>query len=309
MMHAHRRSSMVRVQVPATTANLGPGFDCLGMALQLYNVVEMSRTTSGLIIEVQGEGAGDIARDESNVVYKAAMLVFNNVGYRPGGLKIKLINSIPVARGLGSSASAIVGGMIAANILSGGKLSQKELLSMACSMEGHPDNVTAALLGGMVISVPVEGEVKCSKIDPPSGLRTVVAIPDFTLSTKTAREILPQQIPLNDAVFNLGRVALLVAAMQKGDFSLLGTAMEDRLNQPFRSTLVPGMKKVLAAARLAGARGVTLSGAGPTLIAFADSNLELIAKVMRDTFKQNGVLARVMILDPSPVGARALEVK
>ncbi len=300
---------MVRVQVPATTANLGPGFDCLGMALKFYNIVEMVRLASGLVIEVHGEGVQDIARDESNVVYRAAMYLFKQVGFDPGGLRIRLINNIPVARGLGSSASAIVGGLVAANILSGNRLSYRELLTMASQLEGHPDNVAPALLGGIVISTMVEGEVRYVKIDPPAGLKAAVVIPDFHLTTRAAREVLPQHVSLTDAVFNLGRVALLVAALQQGKLDLLATAMEDRLHQPYRASLVPGMKKVLAAARLAGARGVCLSGAGPTLIAFADNNLELIARVMKDTLRESGIKARALVLEPSPVGARALEIK
>lgn len=298
---------MVRVQVPATAANLGPGFDCLAMALQLYNTVEMARLGSGLSIEVQGEGAGEIARDETNVVYRAAMRVFKQAGAPPGGLKIKLINNIPVARGLGSSAAAIVGALVAANVLSGNRLSQKELLNLAASLEGHPDNVAPALLGGIVVSVAVEGEIKCVKIPPPQGLRAVLAIPEFSVLTKTAREVLPQLVGLQDAVFNLGRLALLITALHQGDLGLLPTAMEDRLHQPYRASLVPGMKKVLAAARLAGARGVCLSGAGPSMIALADGNFELIARVMRETFQQSGIRVRTMVLNISPVGARALE--
>lgn len=298
---------MVRVQVPATAANLGPGFDCLGVALQLYNTVEVARANAGLFIEVQGEGAAEIARDESNIVYRAALRVFKQTENVPRGLRIKLINNIPVARGLGSSAAAIVGGLIAANTLAGSKLSQKELLNLATAIEGHPDNVAPALLGGIVVTVPVDGEIKWVKINPPPGLKAVLAIPDFSIFTKTAREALPQLVSLQDTVFNLGRLALLLSAFYQGDLSLLPTAMEDRLHQPYRASLVPGMKKVLAAARLAGARGVCLSGAGPSLLALADNNFELIARVMKETFQQNGVRARTLVLNITPVGARALE--
>lgn len=300
---------MIRVQVPATTANLGPGFDCLGMALELYNVVEMVPTSRGLVIEVSGEGATDVPRDERNLVFQAAQRVFRQVDYSPAGLKLRLLNQIPVARGLGSSTAAIVGGVIAANLLAGGRLSVKDMIALASSIEGHPDNVAPAVLGGIVVSVQVDGEVKYLKIQPPQGLKGVVAVPDFSLTTKTSREILPTQVSFQDAVFNVGRVALLVAALQQGDLSLLGAAMEDRLHQSFRSSLIPGFKKVLAAAKLAGARGVTLSGAGPTVIAFADSNFDLIARVLGDTFRQNGVKSKVLVLKPSPIGARALEVK
>lgn len=301
---------MVRVQVPATTANLGPGFDCLGMALKFYNVVEMAvQGENRLAIEVLGEGAQDIARDEGNLVYRAAKMLFKKVGFNPPGLRIRLINNIPLARGLGSSASAVVGGLVAANVLAGTKVSLREILNMAYQLEGHPDNVAPALLGGIVVSTVVEDEVRWLKIDPPPGLKVAVAIPDFHLPTHAAREVLPQQVGLSDAVYNLSRTALLVASLLQGRLDMLSTAMEDKLHQPYRASLIPGLKKVLAAARLAGARGACLSGAGPTVVAFADSNLEHIAKVMKETFKENGVNARTLVLEPSFVGVRALEIK
>jgi len=301
---------VVRVQVPASTANLGPGFDCLGMALKLFNIVEMAEISSGLSIEVTGEGKNDIPRDKTNIVYICARQVFEKVGYTPSGLKIRLHNNIPVARGLGSSAAAIVGGLVAANIISGGKLTLNQVLKLAIQREGHPDNVTPALIGGITVYAhSEEEEVRYLKIDPPLGLTTVVTIPDFPLSTKDAREALPKQLNLEDAVFNISRAALLVAALQKGDFELLGVAMEDRLHQCYRAGLIPGMRKVFAAARLAGARGVALSGAGPALVALADKNPGLIAKVMKDTFRQSGVTAKSIVIYPSPTGARALEIK
>lgn len=300
---------MVRVQVPATTANMGPGFDCLGMALELHNIVEIIPASRGVAIEVCGEGAAEIPRDETNLVFKSARRVFMQAGFPMAGLKIRLVNQIPVARGLGSSTAAIVGGIIAANILTGGKLSVREMVALASSIEGHPDNVAPAILGGIVVSVNDDGEIKYLKIEPPFGLKGIVAVPDFNLVTKMSREAIPAQVLFQDAVFNVGRVALLVAALHQGDLSMLGAAMEDRLHQSFRSPLIPGLKKVLAAAKLAGARGVTLSGAGPSVIAFADSNFELIARVMGETFQQNGIKSRVLVLKPSPIGARALEVK
>jgi len=300
---------MIRVQVPATTANLGPGFDCLGMALKLYNYVEMKQLDNGLVIEIQGDGIDTIPTNEQNIVYMAAQKVFNKVGAQPTGLKIRLTNNIPTCRGLGSSAAAIVGGVLAANILVGNKLGPKELLEIATEMEGHPDNVAPALMGGIVVSATIEGEIQTIKIAPPTELKTIVAVPDFQLSTKRAREVLPSQITMQDAVFNISHVALLVAALCQGKLDKIGYAMEDRLHQSYRSALVPGMKKVLAAARLAGAKGVVLSGAGPTLIAFTDKSVDLIAQVMKDTFRQAGVRTKVMVLEPSSVGARALEMK
>ncbi|TYO95549.1 homoserine kinase [Desulfallas thermosapovorans] len=299
---------MIRVQVPATTANLGPGFDCLGMALELYNIVEFSKITRGLVVEVEGEGAGNLPCNESNLVYRAAKRVFDRAGYAPAGLRIRLINGIPVGRGLGSSAAAVIGGIIAANRLCGAGLGTREMLTLACSMEGHPDNIAPALLGGLVIYASVDGEITWTKIDLPPGIKAVVAVPDFVMNTRDTREALPQLVTMRDAVFNISRAALLVAALQKGDLSVLGTAMDDRLHQPFRSGLIPGFKKVVSAARLAGARGVALSGAGPTIVALADDNQALIAEVMKETFRESGVNARSLILAPSPVGARALEV-
>lgn len=299
---------MVRVQVPATTANMGPGFDTMGMALKLYNIVEMEVAGHGLQIEVEGDGADQIPRNSRNIVHTAAARVFKAAGFSPPGLRIKIINNIPLARGLGSSAAAIVGGLVAANIVAGNKLGEKELLSIATELEGHPDNVAPALLGGIIVSAMVDGEVKYSKIDAPAKLKCVVAIPDFTLPTKLAREVLPQSVSLVDAVFNVSRTALLVAALIKGDFNLLATAMDDKLHQPYRANLVPGMKKVFAAAKLAGARGIVLSGAGPALIAFCDERTGLIASVMKETFGQSGIQAKVIELEPNPVGAVALEI-
>lgn len=298
---------MIRVQVPATTANMGPGFDCVGMALKLYNFVEMEAIEQGVVIDVEGDGADKIPRDKSNIVYLAAERVFKIVDRKPAGLRIKLTNNIPLARGLGSSAAATVGGLIAANILVGSPLSEKELLNVATAIEGHPDNVAPALLGGIVVSAKEDDDIKTVKIQPPAGMKCVVAIPDFQLSTKAAREVLPQNVSMEDAVFNLSRTAILVAALMRGDFDLLSIGLDDRLHQPYRANLIPGMKKVFAAAKLAGAKGVALSGAGPTLIGFCDENIGLIAKVMKDTFAANGVRCRVVELEPNPVGATALE--
>lgn len=299
---------MIKVQVPATSANLGPGFDCLGMALELYNTVEFCAISRGLVIEAEGEGAGELPRDESNLVYRAARLVFERTGFQPGGLRIRLVNGVPTGRGLGSSAAAIIGGIMAADAMSGAGLSHRDILNLACSLEGHPDNIAPALLGGLVIYTAMEGDITCLKIELPQSLKAIVAVPDFTTSTRDSRESLPHMVTMRDAVFNIGRTALLVAALQKGDLSLLGTAMDDRLHQSYRSGGIPGFKKVISAARLAGARGVALSGAGPSVIALADKNFKLISEVMKETFRESGTGARVMVLKPSPVGARVLKV-
>jgi len=235
---------------------MGPGFDTLGMALKLYNIVEFEEVGFGLQIEAEGDSLEKIPRDQSNIVYVAASRLFRQVGYKPKGLKIKIINNIPLGRGLGSSASAIVGGLVAANIHSGSKLNEKELVNLAADIEGHPDNVVPALVGGVVIAAKADGEVKYTKIEPPPRLKCVVAIPDFVLPTKMAREVLPQSVSMSDAVYNIGRTALLVAAFIKQDMTLLSAAMDDRIHQPYRANLVPGMKRVFAAAKLAGAKEI-----------------------------------------------------
>lgn len=297
----------VKVTVPATTANMGPGFDCLGMALDLYNEIHMSLAPGKIAIEVEGEGANDICTDERNIVWQAAQRVFTEVGQENPGLSIKLINKIPAARGLGSSAAAIVGGLVAANQLTGGKLSQDKLLDLATELEGHPDNVAPALLGGIVVSVMSDGVVHYLRITPPGKLNAVVAIPDFQLSTHAAREVLPRTVNLQEAIFNLSRAALLVGALCENRLDLLSVAGQDVLHQPHRATLVPGMNQVIEEANQAGALSVTLSGAGPTVIALTNGNYdEGIVQVMQSSFKEAGVNSRVKVLQPTVAGAQII---
>ncbi|HEX3030913.1 MAG TPA: homoserine kinase [Bacillota bacterium] len=294
---------MVRVRVPATTANLGPAFDAVGMALQLYNTVEMDIISQGLRFEISGVGADFIPRNGSNLIYKVARKVLERVGFEAPGLHIRLNNGIPVSSGLGSSAAAIVGAMVAANELSGSRLTQEELLVMATELEGHPDNVAPALLGGVVVAVGSEGRVEHFEFDPPEGMMAVVAIPSFPMSTKAARGLLPSGISFQDAVFNVGRTALLVASLAKGHLEGLLVGMEDKLHQPYRSPLIPGMDEVFAEAKKAGAKGVALSGAGPTLIAFTRGNEEKIAATMQNTWQDHGVETQVLVVAPDRKGA------
>ncbi len=296
----------VIVSVPATTANMGPGFDCLGMALGLYNDIHMTLSPGRISIKVEGEGADDIKRDERNIVWRAAQRVFQEIGRENPGLCITLVNKIPTARGLGSSAAAIVGGLVAANRLTGETLSREKILSLATELEGHPDNVAPALLGGMVISVVAEGVVHTLKICPPGELSAVVAIPDFKLSTHAAREVLPKQVSLQDAIFNLSRSALLVGALCEKRLDLLSVASQDVLHQPFRAPLVPGLLKVIEEAHRAGALSVALSGAGPTVIALTDGYSEGIAQIMQDTFREAGVNCQVKVLQPVVDGTQIL---
>lgn len=294
---------MVRVKVPATTANMGPGFDTLGMALDLYNTVEMKEIPEGLIIQVEGYGADEIPKDESNLVFVVAKKIFDLTGYQPQGLFIKLNNEVPVASGLGSSATAIVGGIVAANVLAGSPLSTERLLEIACDIEGHPDNVAPALLGGIVVATMDSGKVYKSLIVPPAKLSCVVAIPKFPLATRESRGVLPKEIPFKDAVFNVGRSSLLIAALSQGDLELLSIAMQDKLHQPYRCQLVPGMNEVFSSVLASGAKGVALSGAGPTLIAFTDDRAKEIVQVMEAGFQSVGVESLVLIVKPTLTGA------
>lgn len=267
---------MIRVKVPATSANIGPGFDSLGIALDIYNTYIVEEISSGLIIE----GCEEIYSNEHNLTYLAMLKCFEKTGYQPKGIKIVIESDVPVSRGLGSSAACIIGGLVAANELSDEKLTQSELLDIATEMEGHPDNVAPALLGGMVVSV-YENKVYYSKIDIKEGLKFLALIPDFKLSTKKSRSILPKVIPHSDAVFNVGRVALMVSALHNGEFELLKIAGEDKLHQHYRGTLIDGYAEILKAGKDLGAKGVFLSGAGPTILVAVDEDDQDIKKHLR----------------------------
>ena len=297
----------VRVIVPATTANMGPGFDTLGMALGLYNIVELESTTDGRItVSVEGEGAGELPCDESNLVCRAASRLWEQVDFPVEGFKVHLINNIPLARGLGSSAAAIVGSLVAANLLSGGRLSADEILALATEFEGHPDNAAPALLGGFVVSVKDGDQVRAMQLPVPPRLRAVVAIPDFELSTEAARNALPKEVSMQDATFNISRTAMLVGALATGQMRYLRHAFQDRLHQPYRASLIPGFEKVAAAGQAAGARGVVLSGAGPTVIAFYTNREQggLIGAAMKKAFAEAGVKCETLLTSLVSHGAR-----
>ncbi|HKK82967.1 MAG TPA: homoserine kinase, partial [Atribacterota bacterium] len=254
---------MVKVKVPATTANLGSGFDCLGMALSLYLNIEMEKIDHGFTFQAKGEGSDMISFDSNNLIYKAACLVMEKAGLNPEqqGIKIYIKNEIPVERGLGSSASAIIGGILAASQLYDLNLSREEILQMAFSLEGHLDNIVPALIGGFTISYKDNsGQIRWVKLDVPHDLRAVVGIPPFTLSTEEMRKVLPKQVSLQDAVDNLSKSALLVNALQQSKWELIPEAMQDRLHQPFRMPFIKGAKNIFSEVQKSGIAGVALSG-------------------------------------------------
>ncbi|ATW24116.1 homoserine kinase [Candidatus Formimonas warabiya] len=297
---------MLKIRVPATSGNLGPGFDTIGMAFELYNDISFELIPSGLNIDILGEGASEIPRRENNKVFQAAKKVFDKVNFSPSGLKIILENNIPIARGLGSSASIIVGGMVAANELSGKRLSDQEILKMAVEMEGHPDNVAPALFGGVTAAVSGISSVDYLKILPPRKLHAIVAIPDFQLSTETARQVIPTMVDRSDAVFNIGRTSLMIGALLKEDLALFGKMMEDRLHQPYRMSLIPGMREVFSLAKEAGALSVAISGAGPTLIAFVVGDGRPVAEAMSKAFTQQEISCKTLDLYPDLTGTKII---
>jgi homoserine kinase len=296
--------SALRIQIPATTANIGPGFDCLGMALSLYNDIECELTDEGLDIEISGEGSIKLPRDVGNLIARSMQRVFDQVNFDQHGLRIRSINRIPLMGGLGSSSAAIAGGLVAANELSGNQLTRDELLTLAIEIEGHPDNVAPALFGGLVIVASDDRGSIVSQVDVPE-MKVVIVTPNLRVSTEEARRILPQSISRADAIFNMSRTALVVQALSHGDFDLLKRVLDDRLHQPYRQKLITGYADVVDAARSLGA-ATAISGSGPSLIAFAPDRHPAIAEAMQNAFKQNGVESRAWILDVDRAGAQVV---
>ena len=300
----HTVPHQVHVRVPATTANLGSGFDILGLALQVYNLFTLTITSEpGWRARVPPNVR--LPTDDRNLVFRAARVLFTRVGVTLPGLHLSLTMHIPLARGLGSSSSAIVGGLMAANQLTGNTVDRDALLAMAVALEGHPDNVTPALMGGLTLSYPVAAQYHYVTLPFPSELTLVVAIPDFELSTAQARAVLPTQVSRADAIFNCSRTALFVHALQSRQYALLAPAMDDRLHQPYRTALVPGMTAAIAAGYAAGAHGVALSGAGPSLLAIAETAPDAVAHALQEAFAHHGVTCRTRPLQADTTGAVA----
>lgn len=298
------KNTRVVVRAPATTANLGPGFDVLGMALGLWNEVEVSASDVWRV-EVLGEGEKVLPRNEQNLVCQAMQALAAHVGRDLLPLHVICRNRIPLQSGLGSSAAAIVCGLLAAQHVLGEQLPTSELLALAVRLEGHPDNVAPALMGGFVAVAMVDGTPLAVQVPVPEELRVVVVLPEVQVSTEMARQLLPKQVPHEDAVFNVGRAVLTVLALWRGDYSLLSAVMADRLHEPYRKQLIPAYEDVVAAAREAGAAAVAISGSGPALAAFAREGHTAIAEAMVAAFTRAGVAARAWVLPVAP-GAHCL---
>lgn len=297
------QTTRVRVRVPATTANLGPGFDCLGLALDWWNTIQVERIPRGLEVECHCEGM-ELPCDDQNLVIRSMQDVYRRARRKLPPLRVRIDCDVPVGRGLGSSASAIVGGVVAANVLLGEPFSKQELLEFATGLEGHPDNVAPALLGGLVIAIADRRALKTLRISVPRNLECILFIPTKPLSTKVARNVLPREVPREDAIFNVGRAALWMAALHTRQWDWLDLATGDRLHQPYRSKLVHGMDALFDAARRAGARGVALSGAGPSVIAFADCRAGPIARAMQRAAARIGLEGRTHVVGTSARGAQ-----
>lgn len=296
----------VTVRIPATTANLGPGFDCLALALDLWNEATFSLQGKGIQIQITGEGETRLPKDEHNLLVRTLLDHFQSLDVpKPRGLRVVCRNAIPLGSGLGSSASAVLAGLLGARALLEHNADPDEILRLAVEIEGHADNAAAALLGGLIIVVQEQRSFYTHRIPIPS-LEVVYVLPDVYLPTQVARAALPQKIPLSDAVFNLGHTALVIEALRNGDLSLLQKAMQDRLHQPYRLKLIPGAADAFQAAQQAGASAIALSGAGPGLIAFCSGNTHEVASAMLTAFEQAGVAARKFILKTSAKGAEIL---
>ena len=296
-------TQLVDIRVPATTANLGPGFDCLGMALDMWNHIQL-QPGDNPGVQVMGEGAEHLSTGPDNLAYRAAERYFQESGIEMPPLAITCWNQVPLARGLGSSSAAIVGGLLGASVIAGaGESDLEHLWNLAVEMEGHPDNVTSALFGGCQIAVRDQDTLVRAPVPFPENLRAVLFIPDTPMPTAEARGILPAHVSREDAVYNTGRVALLINALTTGRVEDLRVATQDRLHQPAREHLLPVMRLLFRSALDAGALGVFLSGAGSTVLALTQGREITIAYEMADAAYKAGIPGEVKITRPSAQGA------
>lgn len=299
---------MLHIMVPATSANMGAGFDSIGVALELYNHLWVEEIDKGLEIIVRKKQALEIPTDRTNLIYKTMVDFYAAIGKKPPGVRLIQQDDIPLTRGLGSSAACIVAGLLAANHLSGEQYPLDKMVQLAARLEGHPDNSNPALLGGMVIGALDHNEMRYAKIPLPEQLRFAVMIPDFPVSTADSRRVLPDMVSRRDAIFNASRAALLVASMASGALDNLAMAMDDRLHQPYRKALIPEMERIFKASMGYGAKAAYLSGAGSTLIAVLTEDLaEAFAHRMSAYLEAMPNHWQLLMLKPDVNGARVIE--
>ncbi len=304
----------VTVLTPATSANLGPGFDSLGLALQLYNrfeVEERKGDPQQPVIEIEGALGTELSTGADNLFFRSFALLFERMQMAVPSVRIRTTTNIPPGCGLGSSATAVVGGLVAANEwlrLKGVALPKEELLELAVEAEAgnHPDNVAPALLGGLVATTSMEGKIHAIKTPFPDAIKAVIFTPSFPMDTIAGRKLLPASYSKADVTFNTGRVALLLTALQMGRYEVIGEAMQDRLHQPYRQALFPAMPDIINAAIVAGAYGASLSGGGSSLIALTSSRFHEVLRAMETTARAAGIEGTGRILRADQNGARVL---
>ena len=294
----------ITVKVPATTANLGPGFDAMGMALDLWNTVTVTPGESGVAIE--GEGEDELPRDESNIVVAGINSALRSLGARAPEFAVRCENRIPLARGLGSSSAATVAGLLAGLALAGRESDRRLLFELAADVEGHPDNAAPAVYGGCCISVKGSDGWVVDQTPLPGDLMAVAFIPEVSTNTSEARAVLPDKVSRDDAVFNLGRTALFVNALATGRLELLRHATEDRLHQPQRGAFFPAMKNIIRAALDGGAHGAFLSGAGPTVMALTTGREVTVLYEMSEAARKSSAPGRAVVLSPASTGAHVV---
>jgi len=299
-------TSTVRVKVPATTANIGSGFDCLGAALTLYNRFRFS-VFDGESVQIIATGAeaDRVSTDASNLVYQSFLKLYEHLGKTPPPVKIEITMDVPLARGLGSSATAIVGGLVGANALAGSPLSQEEVMQLAIKIEGHPDNVVPALLGGCRLAASgIDRDWEICDVPWNRSIIPIVAIPNFELSTAEARRVLPAEYSRADSIFNASHLGLLLRGLETGRADWLKAALQDRIHQPYRQFLIRGYEEVRSAALAVGTHGVVISGAGPTLLALASpADAEPVKSAMHIAWTGQGVDVQVELLQIDIQGA------
>jgi homoserine kinase len=295
----------IHIKAPATTANLGPGFDALGLALDLWNESTFE-PADDFSVYIEGEGKGRLTQGRHNLIIRSARKLAEHIGKELPPFVVRCVNQIPSGSGLGSSAAATLTGLLAAKALTKSALTEDEILRLATEIEGHPDNIAPALMGGLVVSTVSHGNVlarKLAGVDNHPSIHMTAVVPNFHFPTKQARGALPRQVKIKDAVHNISRVLLVVDALRTGDLNLLSEAMIDKLHQPYRIPLIPGAQAAMDAMEWAGASAVALSGAGPSLIAFSAKRDKSIGEAGEQAFAESGLDSRVFPLKISQKGA------
>ncbi len=293
---------MIRVRVPASSANMGAGFDTLGIALNLYSILELEETDGGLEIITKGHN-NVVHNDKMNLVYRAMDIVFKEVGYTPSGLKIVQDSKIPMTRGLGSSSACIIGGMLGANVISGRQLKYNEILDLATNMEGHPDNVAPAMYGGLCVSARIDGKTVVNSTKLLHNIKFAVMVPDFFVATRKSRGVLPESVAFSDAVGNISSALMFYSALVKGDMDSLRYGVGDRLHQPYRKHYIDGFDDIFEMTYECGSYATYLSGSGPTIMSLIDGDDHTFKGKMERFFSDNAHKWRCMILECDNVGS------